>query len=58
MEEIPEEDRKLLEDEKKKQLNAVRLRAENISIVDIECGPETQGYWYMDIGARYQVKRL
>lgn len=55
---MSEEDKKTIIDEKKKQLEVTRLRADNINIVDFECGPETVGYILMDVSARYQTKLL
>lgn len=52
MEDIPEEDKKLLEEEKKRQFNETRIRSNNIEIVDFECGPETEGYYFMDASAK------
>lgn len=55
---MPEEDRKTIVDEKKKQLELTRLRAEHINIVDFDCGPDTVGYIFMDASARYQTKLM
>ena len=55
---MPEEDRKVIIDEKKKQLEVFRLHAENINIVDFECAADTEGYIFMDVSTRYQPKTV